>query len=374
LAFQHDYIVCGVRGDRGVVGSLDINTFSLTNFYQTEIPWEYHKVILKKNPDGHSGIFVVSGINPNRDSIGFTTIDPLFSPINSYAWEQKTESLSHCVVGDYLGINYGIIVASSYKDMVTLSPHSISTIIGIAPISYHFGLDGAHHVQDIGTIMQDNELRISVAGFTSTDTPVQYSAWHGYVSGLSNLSTMVNNYYFDTGDEDFRHYKIGYFDGEEFAGGCFQGDIDNTYSTCALFSSPLKLNDDCHELDISEYPFVEAINKSHFYLQELNKDYQSFFYESYEGYMFANDYCGDLKGSKSPQFAMRVPEMESEIIILHDRIIVKDVPNNTLYQIYSVTGQLIQTGTTNPDISTAQLSKGMYILRLETRKAFKFVK
>jgi len=38
------------------------------------------------------------------------------------------------------------------------------------------------------------------------------------------------------------------------------------------------------------------------------------------------------------------------------------------------TGQLLQFGTTNPDISTAQLSKGMYILRLENGKVYKFVK
>jgi len=43
-------------------------------------------------------------------------------------------------------------------------------------------------------------------------------------------------------------------------------------------------------------------------------------------------------------------------------------------QIYSITGQLVQTGTTNPEISTAQLTKGMYILRLENKKAIKFVK
>ena len=47
---------------------------------------------------------------------------------------------------------------------------------------------------------------------------------------------------------------------------------------------------------------------------------------------------------------------------------------NTNYQIYSVIGQLIQTGTTAPDISTAQLGKGVYILRLENGKTFKFVK
>jgi len=86
LAWLHDYAVCGVKGNKGVVGSLDITTLSLNNFYITEYPWEYHKIIFKKNPDGHSGVFVVSGRSPDRETIGFTTIDPSFTQRNSYAW------------------------------------------------------------------------------------------------------------------------------------------------------------------------------------------------------------------------------------------------------------------------------------------------
>ena len=71
---------------------------------------------------------------------------------------------------------------------------------------------------------------------------------------------------------------------------------------------------------------------------------------------------------------MPSPEDESDIIVFQDRIFLKDVPSNTNYQIYSVIGQLIQTGTTTPDISTAQFGKGVYILRLENGKTFKFVK
>jgi len=61
-------------------------------------------------------------------------------------------------------------------------------------------------------------------------------------------------------------------------------------------------------------------------------------------------------------------------LIMSICVSAKEIPTNTNYQIYSVTGQLIQAGATTPDISTAQLSKGIYILRLENGKAFKFVK
>jgi hypothetical protein len=98
--------------------------------------------------------------------------------------------------------------------------------------------------------------------------------------------------------------------------------------------------------------------------------------ESFEEKPFPMDYseCPPFKGGGNSEFAMLPPEKETEIIAFYNRIIVKEIPINTLYQIYSLTGQLIQTGTTNPDISTAQLSKGIYILRLENGKAFKFVK
>ena len=85
------------------------------------------------------------------------------------------------------------------------------------------------------------------------------------------------------------------------------------------------------------------------------------------------DECEFPKGATAPELIMPV-EYESEITTYYDRITVKDIPINTNYQIYTVTGQLIQAGATTPDISTAQLSKGIYILRLENGKAFKFVK
>jgi len=54
--------------------------------------------------------------------------------------------------------------------------------------------------------------------------------------------------------------------------------------------------------------------------------------------------------------------------------VIKDIPQNTHYQIYTITGQLISSGVATSNISTAQLGKGIYILRLENGKAFKFVK
>ena len=374
LATQLDYAVCGVKGDRAVVGSLDRTTLSLNNFYQTEIPWEYHKIILKKNPDGHSGIFVVSGRNPSQDTIGFSTVDASFTQINSNAWAQYTEPASHCVVSDYRG-NYRILIASSYGDVVTLSLHTISGLTA-APRAYHFIMPNSiYHIQDIGTFLQDNDsLRISVAGFTSSAPPVQFSAWHGHIYRLSSTSSMMNNYYFETNVELYKHYKIGYSDGEEYTGGYFEGETNGVYSTCALFSSPLKLNVVCDNIYPSDPPYIETFYSSSFYLQSLHPESQFYFCESEENILESYGYCGELKGSKSPQFSMQTIEKESEIATFYDRITVKYTPSGTNYQIFSVTGQLIQTGTTNPDISISQLSKGMYILRLETGKAFKFVK
>ena len=83
--------------------------------------------------------------------------------------------------------------------------------------------------------------------------------------------------------------------------------------------------------------------------------------------------CLPFKGGGTPELAPAI-EDESEMITFYDRITVKDTPTNTNYQIYNVMGQLMQSGTINPDISTVQLSKGLYILRLENGKVYKFVK
>jgi len=91
-------------------------------------------------------------------------------------------------------------------------------------------------------------------------------------------------------------------------------------------------------------------------------------------YSMNYDICPPFRVVESaPEWTMPA-EQESEITTFYDRITIKDISANTHYQIYSATGQLLQTGTTTSDISTAQLSKGFYILRLENGKVYKFVK
>ena len=81
--------------------------------------------------------------------------------------------------------------------------------------------------------------------------------------------------------------------------------------------------------------------------------------------------CNFKSAEASEDFALPTKE-ESEIITYPDRITV-NTPNIG-YQIYTVTGQLIQSGVATLDISTAQLNKGVYILRLENGKTLKVVK
>jgi len=244
------------------------------------------------------------------------------------------------------------------------------------PIAYHFNIPGfEHNIQDIGTIVENNgQLRISVAGFTRSGLPVVYKAWHGYVLGLSNSSTMENSYHFDTDDEKYRHYKIGYYDGKEYTGGSYQGEIQSTYSTGALFSSPLISTNICNPPITSDTPSDEIIHFSSFNLLPWNRKSNPYFYESFEDDMDDEKNCGILKGGKYPKSVMVPSEKEGEITTFYDRITVKEVPANTSYQIYNTIGQLVQEGTTNSDISTTKLGKGVYILRLESGKTFKFVK
>jgi hypothetical protein len=144
---------------------------------------------------------------------------------------------------------------------------------------------------------------------------------------------------------------------------------------CALFGSPINPTDVCDFEYSNYYPASNTIQPTQFTLSpvDFSNKYLYTFYSAPE-IMDVYHPCDVLKGRIAPEYSMLPPEKESEITIFYDHITVKETPSATKYQIYTVTGQLIQTGTTNPDISTVQLTKGMYILRLENGRAFKFIK
>jgi hypothetical protein len=338
--------------------------------YKTE-KWEYHKVIHKVNPLR----VVVSGRSPDFKYIGYTVFSPPSAPTINHWWEQNTEPASLCVLSDNMPASNNVIIASSLQNIVTLSPVTLPPVTGIAPSSYHFTLSSSQDkycVQDVLTIEENNNIRISVAGYMIRGAlPTQYHAWHGYVSGLSVSSSMRNNNYYGSITDRYQSYKVRYHGGETYTGGFFQAY--QNYGG-VLFGTPLKVAPTCDNLypslnttrtpnHLLPQPIVSVPYITHnldFSLVSLHSTYSTV--------------CTPFKGEEpAPEMTMLM-ENKSEITAYYDRITVKDIPVNTNYQIYSVTGQLIQTGTTNPDISTAQLSKGLYILRLEAGKAFKFVK
>jgi hypothetical protein len=182
---------------------------------------------------------------------------------------------------------------------------------------------------------------------------------------------MNNNNYYGSSTDQYEHYKVKYHNGNACTGGFFQGranagsalfgtpmvnapHCDNTYpSLCAC------INYEPSDFNLTTHPFLDS------------SPYSSF--HSIEYPTYSTD-CLPFK-DEAPDTELVMPfEDESEIITYYDRITVKDTPENTRYQIYSITGQLLQIGATGTDISTAQLSKGIYILRLENGKVVKFVK
>jgi len=372
-----NYYLCGTRGDRGVIASVDRGTLQLNIFYVTEIAWEYHKIYANPHSSGTplSPFFVVSGRDPLCTHIGFTTLNTIFTPMDSYRWEQRTERASHCVVSDDILQSNTIILASSYQNTVTLNP--VTYLISTPSVrAYHFTLPGiAYFVQDIGTTrLNATTSRISLAGFKTDLSPniVHDIAWHGHLTRLSSTSNMINNYYnYNNLLNFYEHYKIRYQNGNEYTGGSFRGSSGRG----ALFATPLTLADECDSLYTSEEPMHEDIPCSSFLVvQKEFYESQLSPYDRVLDLMLFNGSCGDFKGKVlAPELVMS-KEDESEIITYYDYITVKDSPSNTPYQIYSITGQLLQTGVTTPDISTAQLKKGIYILRLENGKAFKFLK
>ena len=373
-----DYYVCGTNGTKGVIASISRSTMQFTNFHVTNDDWEYHKIIAKGDTDATLR-FVASGRNPDCFLVGFTAIDPSFTTRDSYEWRQNTEPDSHCVISDDILNNNTVILASSYASTVTLNPVTFP----LAPMqtigAYRFNLsiweNNRFYVQDIGTIIISDAIinpRISVSGYMIKNSmPLQHQAWHGYVHTIPTISNMTNNFYYGTGvDDRYEHYKIRYDQNQkEYTGGYFQDNV----STCALFGSPLMPAPTCDHHVTSPTPDIDLQNWASFNLIPVDTEPLSQLLSSdFSETMDVEIVCDDFKSA--PEYAMPSPEDESDIIALQDRITVKDVPSNTNYQIYSVIGQLMQTGTTTPDISTAQLGKGVYILRLENGKTFKFVK
>ena len=376
-----DYYACGKSDERGAICSIRRSDLQLMNFYSTDIKWEYHKIITKPNTLWYPPSFFISGRDPECERIGFTMITPSFLG-SSYVWDEPSEPEAHCVITNYT-LDNRVIIASSYRSSVTLNPIPIPVLT--SPIrAYRYGpilsFDKTRFcVQDVG-MFEVNDIanpRISVVGYIEHE-PVpatQSIAWHAYVLGPSFNSTMRNNYYFGSAYEWYKHYKIKRTNpGNEYTGGDYQGSVEGNFSGCALFGTPLIYADQCDHPETFPVPSLEHRSFSSFNLLPNGISDQSPDNIINNGQPLVYEKCAPFKGGNAPEFSMQPPENETEITNFYDRITVKDAPNGTNYQIYSVTGQLIQTGTTNPDISTAQLSKGMYILRLETGKAFKFVK
>ena len=365
-----DYYVCGKKDNDGIIASISKTYLQFTNLYKTE-GWEYNKIIQLKNPYFTTPIFAASGRNSEHTRIGYIVFYYNFLQVTGHQWAQNTERDSHCVLSEE-ELEYRIILASSYQNVLTLTPVTIP----ILPVTaYNFTLGGQYNrfsVWDIGTIEDDNNIRISVTGYTTwavSPTPPN-QAWYGEVAGLSTTSVMQNKNYYDP-INIHEHYKIRYYDDETYTGGYFQ----RNYNMCAIFGTPRTVTQTC---DIS-YPSLSTASTTVDPLilsltavvriapPHVNNPLSHPFYQLYY------DECLLKGGVPASELVMQV-EDESEIITFYDYITVKDAKSNTNYQIFSITGQLIQTGTTNPDISTANLSKGFYILRLENGKAYKFVK
>ena len=188
---------------------------------------------------------------------------------------------------------------------------------------------------------------------------------------------MTNNDYYGNPIGNYEHYKIKYqyvfgsLFPKEYTGGYFESD----YEMGALFGSPLTVSNECdHHYTITFIEYQDIDWHPFFLTSSPTASTPIVYYPLITNYMDLYDYCDILKGGgTAPELAIPF-EDENKITTFYDCITVRDTPKNTNYHIYNTIGQLVQTGATNPDISIAQLGKGIYILRLENGKAFKFVK
>jgi hypothetical protein len=350
----------------------------MMNCYVTANEWEYHKIIAKPGMTNVSYRFFVSGRNPAFTQVGFTVFSPSFSPIYSYAWAQSSEPNAHCVVCDHVLANDKIIIASSHHNTVILNSVTLYTLTPTILVGvYVYGFQGTantkYNVQDIGMFPITDAVNhhISVVGYIEDESTFRKTAWYGYVSVVAYPSSTMNTNSYYTANEDYMHYKIkGNIQGDEFTGGFNQNGVQTMY---ALFSTP-RIAAYCDHYSTNFTTMYGEPAWTTFSL--LPKNISEHNYNTFSGYPYLMNYdiCPPFKGIEPAPELLMPAEQESEITIFYDRITIKDISENTHYQIYSATGQLLQTGFTTSDISTAQLSKGLYILRLENGKSYKFVK
>jgi len=139
----------------------------------------------------------------------------------------------------------------------------------------------------------------------------------------------------------------------------------------ALFGSPLKAIDDCDIPYTSSIPTYPSIALYSFGISGQNVPQKNINFPFTTTHPMDYHYNCDILKRDEAQF---VSEDEIGIVTLSDLIKVTNLTATSDYQIYNVLGQLMQAGITSSDISTTQLPKGVYILRLENGKTFKFVK
>jgi len=369
-----DYFVCGKKGLYGVVASIDRSSLDFNNLFITDNRWEFHKIIAKNDVGTANPRFIVSGRSTEYPQIGFTVISPNFVPLpTTFYWNQSSSGESHVTLCDNYLDNTKVVMASSVNQSVTLFSVTLSGTPSVSAYQYDFigSQFDRYCVQDmIMTESQDVAYpRVSVAGFMGYgDTPADIRAWYGEVK-LSSILPMDCNDYSRLDDGLYQHFKIKYYQNEVYTGGYFEDDI----KMCALFGTPRKLADDCDlrykSTDLSNPP----VNLNSFDLSQLGYQTHTHLDRSPFNHPFIYDYCIGLKKGESYEKEMQ-DKNEIEIVTFPDYITVINASSHTDYQIYNVVGQLMQAGITNSDISTVQLSKGVYILRLESGKTFKFVK
>jgi hypothetical protein len=338
--------------------------------YAPELFWIYHKIVGKWgteiNPKGWT--LIVSGTDTEHTLAGFAMFDPQNPPpstyFDHYYWEQPTDSEAHCVVADDIVNKNQIVLATSCPDIgVSLHHIDINQLQGTTYTSLRGGRQ-RHVVQDIAS----NREGVSVAGYFAMYP--NNKAWYGHYPTATGFNIINNNDYYVPAIGDYEHYKVKYDNiGKVYTGGYF-GTFANRG---VLFGSPQEPSE-CDDL------YSDRSWKTKFLLERVDltpmrrTGNYPFSFETRVLTMPYEYICREFSEEEtSPDFILPF-EKESDITTSYDYISVKNLSINTAYQIFAITGQLLQSGFSSPNISTTNLCKGIYILRLENGETYKFVK
>ncbi len=378
------YGVCGKDNNYGLMFYLDDQNLGNLVGYQTQTPWEFHKVTYV----GSVNELAFSGVDQNRNETGFaffTFVPNYLIPLCCYGFSNSSNPNSYaCITADNYGSTEQCIVSTSYGSQI--NTFFFDDVLGNIVLR---GNPKFTHPQNYEFYLQDVEFSNNQFAWTGHFWDDSTGHLNGFYIRMdfdyNNLpnSPFFNvpfyNYY-SSPNTDYKLYQVeqtfgdfscvGYYN-ENNSTGVFTSFPEIT-SYCDNTGS--SLGEDHSIADISLY----GINLNSY---SLGSDTNYILYP--QPRIFNTDTCEiipDENSTNSQKSATNIKTFENKeakIFVSGNELHVENAAEATDFRIFSADGKLIAKGTISASpISVSSYTSGFYTLVLmgeKTISSYKFV-